>query len=276
MNIGFILPGAAISGGIYVVFEHATRLNRIFGHQVFIITESKVAPEEYAWHESAKELIWLSFDEAIGLKFNCLIATFWRTVYELPRLHADHYVYFAQSIESKFYPDEDQYVREWVDSTYALGLTTITEATWIKQYLNNNYAGQVFLVKNGIRKDLYTQDGNSIAKKDSNRLRVLVEGPLDIPFKNVKKTLKLCKASDADEVWLLTSSTTENDTLADKVFSKVPITKVPEIYRSCDVIVKLSYVEGMFGPPLEMFHCGGTAIVYNVTGHEEYIVNEHN
>ncbi|MGA9868842.1 MAG: hypothetical protein WBQ75_20635, partial [Acetobacteraceae bacterium] len=36
-------------------------------------------------------------------------------------------------------------------------------------------------------------------------------------------------------------------------------------------IVKLSYVEGMFGPPLEMFHCGGTAIVYAVTGHDEYI-----
>jgi hypothetical protein len=27
----------------------------------------------------------------------------------------------------------------------------------------------------------------------------------------------------------------------------------------------------MFGPPLEMFHCGGTAIVYDVTGHDEYI-----
>ncbi len=29
----------------------------------------------------------------------------------------------------------------------------------------------------------------------------------------------------------------------------------------------------MFGPPLEMFHCGGTAITYDVTGHDEYIVN---
>ena len=37
--------------------------------------------------------------------------------------------------------------------------------------------------------------------------------------------------------------------------------------------MKLSYVEGMFGPPLEMFHCGGTAIVYNVSGCEEYMVN---
>jgi hypothetical protein len=32
----------------------------------------------------------------------------------------------------------------------------------------------------------------------------------------------------------------------------------------------------MFGPPLELFHCGGTAIVYNVTGHDEYIVHGRN
>jgi hypothetical protein len=40
--------------------------------------------------------------------------------------------------------------------------------------------------------------------------------------------------------------------------------------------VKLSLVEGMFGPPLEMFHCGGTVIVYNVTGFDEYIKHGEN
>ena len=49
-----------------------------------------------------------------------------------------------------------------------------------------------------------------------------------------------------------------------------------EIYSSCDVIVKLSTVEGMFGPPLECFHCGGTSVSYDVTGYDEYIENEVN
>jgi hypothetical protein len=48
------------------------------------------------------------------------------------------------------------------------------------------------------------------------------------------------------------------------------------VYRSCDLVLKLSHVEGMFGPPLEMFHCGGTALVYDVTGHDEYIVHDQN
>jgi hypothetical protein len=49
-----------------------------------------------------------------------------------------------------------------------------------------------------------------------------------------------------------------------------------KIYRSCDLLFKLSTVEGMFGPPLEIFHCGGTSVVFDVTGHDEYIVNNEN
>lgn len=79
-----------------------------------------------------------------------------------------------------------------------------------------------------------------------------------------------------DEIWLLTSSDITKYHGVDRVFSKVPIHQTPAIFRSCDVLVKLSYIEGMFGPPLEMFHCGGTAIVYDVTGHDEYIVHNQN
>ena len=37
------------------------------------------------------------------------------------------------------------------------------------------------------------------------------------------------------------------------------------------MLLKLSHVEGMYGPPLEMFHCGGTVITYDVTGHDEFV-----
>ena len=36
-------------------------------------------------------------------------------------------------------------------------------------------------------------------------------------------------------------------------------------------MLKLSSVEGMFGPPLEGFHRGATCVVTPVTGHEEYV-----
>ena len=106
--------------------------------------------------------------------------------------------------------------------------------------------------------------------------RVLVEGPVDVEYKNVPASIRLAKEAGADEIWLLTSSAVEQYERVDKVFSQVPIHETPEIYRSCDLLLKLSYVEGMFGPPLEIFHCGGTALVYDVTGHDEYIIHDEN
>ena len=107
-------------------------------------------------------------------------------------------------------------------------------------------------------------------------MRVLVEGPLGVDFKNVARTIRLVKQSQVDEIWFLTGGPLKHYIGVDKVFSMLPKDQTPAIYRSCDVIVKLSYIEGMFGPPLEMFHCGGTAIVYDVNGHDEYIKHEKN
>ena len=42
------------------------------------------------------------------------------------------------------------------------------------------------------------------------------------------------------------------------------------------MVLKLSRVEGMFGPPLEGFHMGATCVTTAVTGHEEYIEHGRN
>jgi hypothetical protein len=99
---------------------------------------------------------------------------------------------------------------------------------------------------------------------------------LDVAFKNVPASIRLARASGAHEVWLLTSSVVESVAGVDRVFSRIPQAETAAVYRSCDVCLKLSLVEGMFGPPLEQFHCGGTAIVYDVTGHAEYIEHGRN
>ena len=72
-------------------------------------------------------------------------------------------------------------------------------------------------------------------------------------IKNVPKTIEICRESEADEIWLLTSSAVDTYEGVDRVFSRLPIEDTAKVYRSCDVLVKLSLVEGMFGPPLEMF-----------------------
>lgn len=275
MKIVFLLGSPNISGGTYVIFEHATRIQRL-GHEVYILTEEKVHDTDINWHTNAKSLHFITYNILDKKNFDIAIATWWKTIFLLHLVSAEHYVYFVQSIESKFYPESEKALRQLVESTYTLDLPVITEATWIKTYLESTYFNHVHLVHNGIRKDLYNTNIKPIEPKTPHKLRVLVEGPLGVPFKNVEKTIALCLASNASEIWLMTSSPISSYSGVDKVFSQIPINKAATIYRACDVVVKLSYVEGMFGPPLEMFHCGGTAIVYNVTGFDEYIINNYN
>lgn len=274
MKIVFLLGSPDVGGGTYVIFQHALKcLDKC--NEVTIVTDEEVTLERIKWHNGAERLTFKKYKEVENEQFDVVIATWWRTIYELPKIKAKSYIYFVQSIESRFYEDNEKNIKWLAEATYTIPFNIITEATWIKEYLESNYGLNVNLVRNGIRKEIYEKDGTKY-KKNKDTFRVLVEGPVDVFFKNVPKTIELAKKSKASEVWLLTSSKIDHYNGVDKVFSKVPIKECAKIYRSCDVIVKLSYVEGMFGPPLEMFHCGGTAITYNVTGHDEYMKNEYN
>jgi hypothetical protein len=53
----------------------------------------------------------------------------------------------------------------------------------------------------------------------------------------------------------------------------VPMAEMRRIYSSCDILLKLSQVEGFFGPPMEMMACGGAVVVGRVSGHDEYVVD---
>ncbi|MBP8708198.1 MAG: glycosyltransferase family 4 protein [Caldisericia bacterium] len=49
-----------------------------------------------------------------------------------------------------------------------------------------------------------------------------------------------------------------------------------EIYSSCDVLLKMSRIEGFFGPPLEAMACECIPIISKVTGYNEYIIDQKN
>lgn len=275
MKWGIFLGSAAVGGGTYVIFQHAVYAHE-HGEEVTILTERPVNREELFWHEDAGKLVWKTIGEAAEDIYDVVICTWWRLVYEAYRIKAKRYLYFVQSVESRFYTESEKPLRQLAEATYMLPMEMITEATWIRDYLHEHYNKNPVLVHNGIRKDVYCEDGICTASREPGRLRVLVEGPVDVDFKNVPRTIALCRESAADEIWLLTASGIDEYPGVDRVFSRVPIHETPPIYRSCDVIVKLSYVEGMFGPPLEMFHCGGTAVTYDVTGYDEYIIDGYN
>lgn len=274
MKIVFLIHRSALSGGIYVVFQHALHASEA-GHDVVIATLATENAHDDVWHPAIPKLKFIHIDEAANHTFDIAFATFWSTALDLHRIPSRRYAYFVQSIESRFYPEEAVSRRAFIEAIYAWNLPGITEATWIKDYLSTHFGSQYHLVRNGIRKDLYRVEGPRLAERDSRRLRVLIEGPFGA-IKNTARALSTARRAGNNEAWLLTTSDIPWYPGVRRLFSRVPVEEVPPIYRSCDVILKLSLVEGMFGPPLEMFHCGGTAIVYNVSGHDEYIVHGRN
>lgn len=276
MKVCFLIGSPEIGGGTYVIYEHALHLREI-GWDVTVVSiwpPNRTLPP---WHRALGHLRFATVAEVAGEEFDLAVATWWRTIYELlPHVRARRCCYFAQSIESWFYPNSDVAVRNLVNATYLLPMPGVTEARWIKAHLAERFGQDYHLAPNGCRKDDYRAEGPVIAPRQPGRLRVLVEGPFGVDFKNVARTIALVRRSAADEIWLLTASPVTRFPGVDRVFSRVPTSECGAIYRSCDVLVKLSTIEGMFGPPLEMFHCGGTAIVYDVTGHDEYISDSRN
>ena len=275
MKICILIGSADISGGTAVIFEHALRLAEQ-GHDVVLLPHFPLENVTPGWHRGLDDLRFVGWEEARRTEFDLALATWWRTVYDLPRLRARRHAYFVQSIESRFYPETERSLRRLVDATYTFGLPAITEARWIRDWLGALGNDHVFLVPNGCDKRVFQPYGPCISPRDPGRLRVLVEGALGVDFKNVARTIALLRRSVADEIWLMTPSPVSRYPGVHRVFSRVPLAKTAQIYRSCDLLVKLSTVEGMFGPPLEMFHCGGTAIVWDVSGHEEYVENDKN
>lgn len=282
-KIAILLGGVEISGGINVIFQHAIQL-AAKNYEISFITRKRVSASQIEWHpihefirnQKNSNISWYTFNELENLRFDVAMATWWRSFFDLWKVNADSYLYFVQSIESRFYSPNEISLRSVVESTYELDLGFITECNWISSYLSDIYRHDVPVALNGIDKAVFREDGARKAARTDDSLRVLVEGPVNVPFKNVPGTINMVRRSAADEAWLLTSSAVETVEGIDQVFSQIPMQQTPEVYRSCDLIIKLSYVEGMFGPPLEMFHCGGTCIVYDVTGHDEYLLHKQN
>lgn len=274
-RVCFLVGSMAISGGTYVIVQHASYL-RDHGYDVTLAVQEPFTEATLAWHDQAPSLRSVPFEDAKSERFDLVIATWWKTALEICDFNGPRYAYFVQSIESRFYPVDESPLRALVGSTYNFPVSYVTEATWIQGYLLEHFGQNAALVRNGIRKDVYQPSGSSIAVRKSGQPRVLVEGHFGVRFKNTALAIRLAHEAGAKDIWVLTGSPVGWVPKVSKVFSRVPMVATPDIYRSCDILVKLSTVEGMFGPPLEIFHCGGTAVVLNVTGCDEYIVDGFN
>lgn len=191
-KICFIMGSTRISGGTYVIFQHALYLQQ-HGYEVVIVPKEPFSAHGYKWHPAFDALTFSDFFTEKETVFDLIVATWWKTIYDLPRLTGRHYLYFVQSIETWFYPDRENVLRALVADTYRLPMPVVAVAGWIRDYLSNKYDRTVYVVRNGIRKEIYSRGKDCIAPREKGKIRLLVEGPLGIDFKNVARTIRILK-----------------------------------------------------------------------------------
>ncbi len=270
-KILYVIPGTAISGGIAIVLNHVNRL-RERGYDTLLVSLN--TPDTITWFPnvvpiiSVADLNWRHLAEA-----EVVIATHWSTAFFVDLLPVKRKGYFVQSDERRFNPDNTR-EQKTIEATYRLDLEYITEALWIQGWLKDEFGHIASYVPNGLN-EAFLAEVVPVAKRQ-NRKRILLEGPISCWFKGMHEAYEAVRNLDAD-IWIISSSGRPPKTWEyDRFFEKVPINEMNSIYASCDIFLKMSRIEGFFGPPLEAMGCGAAVVVGKVTGYDEYIVHNEN
>ena len=74
MKIAFLLGSADISGGAFVIFEHASRL-RSAGHDVVLLSDEPIAESRFAWHPEAALLPRETLKQVAHQQYDVALAT---------------------------------------------------------------------------------------------------------------------------------------------------------------------------------------------------------
>jgi glycosyltransferase involved in cell wall biosynthesis len=272
VRVAFLLNDLQLSGGVGVVVEHARQLahNHDFDVTLVLAREQEEPPWRY---RGLTDVPVETLPAARSEHFDIAIATWWETAFSLFELHAERYAYFVQSLEDRFY-HADEAERIGASLTMDLPVDFITEARWIANTIRETRPeARVFYVRNGIDKAAFPLP----AKLDVRRngpLRVLVEGHAGVWFKGVQSAAYAAAAmTEPHHVTLVVpdSERMQGELPADDLIGPLSRDEMSDLYGRTDVVLKLSSVEGMFGPPLEGMHRGATCVVSPVTGHEEYV-----
>lgn len=272
MRVALLVKDLQLSGGVGVVVRHARNLVSEHGFDVTLVTTE--GQDEPHWeYESLEHLHVATLAEAMAGSFDVAVSTWWETAFGLFQLKASRYASFVQSIEDRFYESYQSVERLGARVTLDLPVAFITEAEWIAATLRDIHPdAAVHLVRNGIDKEIFSPV-DEVERRDNGPLRVLVEGNPASWFKGVDESIKTVDLMEEPHTLTLVCPSTVGlrDAFVPRAIGPLTPTELAKVYGETDVLLKLSKVEGMYGPPLEAFHKGATCVTTEVTGSDEYI-----
>jgi O-antigen biosynthesis protein len=271
-HAAFVLNDVGLSGGVGVLLKHAAALQREPGWHVTVLVVDDRA-RKWAYPElEALELRPLR--AALSTTFDLIVFTWWETLRWAPALRTARAVWLMQSAEDRFYV-QDPHRRALAQAALLAPMPRVAIANWIAELVSQVApACRVIVVPNGIDKETFTPSLQAVEGSDSP-LRVVLEGHEDVPFKGMAEAFRACATTkrDIDVTWIRPAPMSRDHPPegVNRVIGPLSASEMAAEFSQHHVLLKLSRVEGMFAPPLEAFHCGATAIVSEVTGHDEYI-----
>ena len=240
MKIAFLVNDLQLSGGVGVVLQHARRLSELDGWDVTLVLVRE--DEGPSWHgyEHLPHLHVRSREHALAERYDIAIATWWETTFTLFELEAERYAYFVQSLEDRFYLD-DQAERLGAGLTLDLPVAFITEADWIVQTLAGlRPDAPCYLVRNGIDKDVFVPV-QRVERSTGGPLRVLIEGSPGSWFKHVHDAIEAAAAmNEPRRVTVVCGDRkTLGEVAADEIVGPLSHREMAELYGRTDVVLKL-------------------------------------
>jgi hypothetical protein len=244
VKVAFVVNDLQLSGGIGVVVQHARGLHHRQGWDVWLVLARPQDDPHWA-HEALTGLRVASLEEARSERFDVAVSTWWETVFALFELRADRYASFVQSLEDRFYRQDD-IERLGASLMLDLPVAFLTEARWIRDTLADlRPDAPCLLVRNGIDKAVFPPVAR-VEPRTSGPLRILVEGYASTWFKGVNEAI--AAAGDMREPRHLTVVAPDRIGLraegADEVVGPISQRELAERYAQTDVVLKLSQVEG--------------------------------
>ncbi|WP_286925030.1 MULTISPECIES: glycosyltransferase [Lysinibacillus] len=264
-KIGYVVSGTGISGGLAVICQHANQLLER-GYDIYIYTED--GTDSIDWFPNLK--VQVIPIEKVPDNLDIVIATYWKTAYTIQSIPASKKYYFIQSDESKFFSENSPEYKAALQ-TYQMNFEFITMAKWIQSWLKETFGKESYYVPNGVDLEIMKPSEPLIPKGD--KVRILLEGPIDVPFKGMKEAFEVVKDLDCEVVCVSTAGIPKKEWKCDYLYQNVPMDKMRYIYSSCDILLKMSKVESFCLPALEMMACGNTCVVNKFNGIDEFVMD---
>ena len=205
-----------------------------------------------------------------------LIPTYWRTTNYIPFFKAEQILYLIQSDERLFF--KDAFMVQQVKQTYEKRHMSLCIASWLATMMTEEFNNPaVYHVPNFIEEMFYSSGAFLPVKRRLGAIpKVIIEGPMDLSFKNVASTVQLFETYEVSVTLVTDRREDRMADLVDSYHTNITREAMRALYRENEFLVKLSDVESFCLPALEAMASGCAVIIKQPVGNIEFLEPEVN